>query len=49
VGYNQVKGQNLYGKFEDGKLQDVDIGRMRKSFILCEMKKELIGINKKCK
>jgi hypothetical protein len=20
-----VKGQNLYGKFEDGKLQDVDI------------------------
>jgi lipopolysaccharide export system protein LptA len=25
TGFNQVKGQNLYGKFLDGKLHDVDI------------------------
>jgi hypothetical protein len=25
TGYNQVKGQNLYGKFLEGKLHDVDI------------------------
>jgi hypothetical protein len=28
-GYNQVKGQNLYGKFEEGK-HDVDIVKMPK-------------------
>jgi hypothetical protein len=30
TGYNQVKGQNLYGKFEEGKLHDVDIVKMPK-------------------
>ncbi len=47
TGYNQVKGQNLYGKFEEGKLHDVDI--IKNTEVIYYMRndtKELIGINK---
>lgn len=47
TGYNQVKGQNLYGKFIEGKLHDVDI--IKNAEVLYYMRnddKELIGINK---
>jgi lipopolysaccharide export system protein LptA len=47
TGYNQVKGQNLYGKFEEGKLHEVDI--IKNAEVLYFMRneaKELIGINK---
>jgi lipopolysaccharide export system protein LptA len=47
TGYNQVKGQNLYGKFEDGKLRDVDI--IKNAEVIYYMRndaQELIGINK---
>jgi lipopolysaccharide export system protein LptA len=46
-GYNQVKGQNLYGKFEDGKLHDVDIVKNAEViYFMRNEEKELIGINK---
>lgn len=47
TGFNQVKGQNLYGKFKDGKLHDVDI--IKNTEVIYYMRndqKELIGINK---
>lgn len=47
TGYNQVKGVNLYGKFDDGKLHDVDI--IKNTEVIYYMRndnKELIGINK---
>ncbi|AOW10896.1 OstA-like protein [Flavobacterium gilvum] len=47
TGYNQTKGQNLYGKFKDGKLHDVDI--IKNTEVIYYMRndaKELIGINK---
>jgi hypothetical protein len=47
TGYNQVKGQNLYRKFEEGKLHEVDI--IKNAEVLYFMRneaKELIGINK---
>ena len=47
TGYNQVKGQNLFGKFQDGKLHDVDI--IKNTEVIYYMRndaKELIGINK---
>lgn len=47
TGYNQVKGQNLYGKFEEGKLRDVDI--VKNAEVIYYMRndaQELIGINK---
>ncbi|WP_410503915.1 OstA-like protein [Flavobacterium sp. XN-5] len=47
TGYNQVKGQNLYGKFKEGKLHDVDI--VKNAEVLYYMRNdanELIGINK---
>jgi hypothetical protein len=47
TGYNQVKGQNLFGKFEEGKLHDVDI--VKNTEVIYYMRndaKELIGINK---
>ena len=46
-GYNQVKGQNLFGKFKDNKLHEVDI--IKNTEVLYYMrndKQELIGINK---
>lgn len=47
TGYNQVKGLNLYGKFLEGKLHDVDI--IKNTEVIYYMRndaKELIGINK---
>ncbi|MGL2964794.1 OstA-like protein [Flavobacterium sp. RSB2_4_14] len=47
TGYNQVKGQNLYGKFEDNKLREVDI--VKNTEVIYYMRndnQELIGINK---
>jgi lipopolysaccharide export system protein LptA len=47
TGFNQVKGQNLYGKFEEGKLHDVDI--VKNTEVIYYMRNEthdLIGINK---
>jgi lipopolysaccharide export system protein LptA len=47
TGYNQVKGQNLFGKFIEGKLHEVDI--IKNTEVIYYMRndaKELIGINK---
>lgn len=47
TGYNQVKGVNLYGKFKDNKLYEVDV--VKNTEVLYFMRndqKELIGINK---
>lgn len=50
TGYNQVKGINLFGKFKDGKLHDVDV--IKNTEVVYYMRNdddhELIGINKKC-
>ena len=46
-GYNQVKGQNLYGKFKDNKLNEVDIIKNTEViYYLRNDKQELIGMNK---
>jgi lipopolysaccharide export system protein LptA len=47
TGFNQVKGQNLFGKLLDGNLHDVDI--IKNTEVIYYMRneaKELIGINK---
>ncbi|WP_418263311.1 OstA-like protein [Flavobacterium faecale] len=47
TGFNQVKGLNLYGKFEEGKLHEVDI--VKNAEVIYYMRndaQELIGINK---
>ena len=47
AGYNQVKGQNLYGKLIDSKLHEVDI--IKNTEVIYYMRNddhELIGINK---
>lgn len=47
TGYNQVKGLNLFGKFIEGKLHDVDI--VKNAEVIYYMRNEdneLIGINK---
>ncbi|PAM95248.1 OstA-like protein [Flavobacterium sp. IR1] len=47
TGFNQVKGLNLYGKFKEGKLHDVDV--IKNTEVIYYMRndaKELIGINK---
>jgi lipopolysaccharide export system protein LptA len=47
TGYNQVKGQNLYGKFADNKLHEVDV--IKNTEVVYYMRNdehELIGINK---
>lgn len=47
TGYNQVKGLNLYGKFKEGKLHDVDV--VKNTEVIYYMRNdanELIGINK---
>ncbi len=47
TGYNQVKGLNLYGKFKDNKLYDVDIVKNTEVvFYMRNDANELIGINK---
>lgn len=46
-GYNQVKGQNLYGKFVDNKLNEVDIIKNTEViYYMRDDKDQLIGINK---
>jgi lipopolysaccharide export system protein LptA len=46
-GYNQVKGQNLYGKFKENKLHEVDVIKNTEVvFYMRNDKQELIGINK---
>ena len=46
-GYNQVKGQNLYGKFKDSKLYEVDVVKnCEVIYYLYDDKNKLIGINK---
>ncbi|OXA84571.1 OstA-like protein [Flavobacterium hercynium] len=47
TGFNQVKGLNLYGKFKEGKLHDVDV--IKNTEVIYYMRNdanELIGINK---
>ncbi|BCY28697.1 OstA-like protein [Flavobacterium okayamense] len=47
-GYNQIKGQNLYGKFKDNALSEVDI--VKNTEVIYYMRSEnneLIGIDKK--
>ncbi|MFC3335940.1 OstA-like protein [Flavobacterium palustre] len=47
TGYNQIKGLNLFGKFQDGKLHDVDV--IKNAEVIYYMRNddnELIGINK---
>lgn len=47
TGYNQVKGLNLYGKFRDNKVYEVDI--VKNTEVIYYMRndeQELIGINK---
>jgi lipopolysaccharide export system protein LptA len=47
TGYNQVKGVNLYGKFKDKKLYEVDVVKNTEVlYFLRNDQKELIGINK---
>jgi lipopolysaccharide export system protein LptA len=47
IGFNQVKGQNLYGKFKDKTLDNVDIIKNTEViYYLRNDKQELIGINK---
>ncbi len=47
TGYNQVKGLNLFGKFLDGKLHDVDvIKNIEVVYYMRNEANELIGINK---
>ncbi|WP_432221665.1 OstA-like protein [Flavobacterium sp. TMP13] len=47
TGFNQVKGLNLFGKFKEGKLHDVDV--VKNTEVIYYMRNdanELIGINK---
>jgi lipopolysaccharide assembly outer membrane protein LptD (OstA) len=47
TGYNQVKGQNLYGKFKENKLYEVDLVKNTEVvYYMRNDKNELIGINK---
>ena len=47
TGYNQIKGVNLYGKFKDNKLSEVDIIKNTEViYYLRNDQQELIGINK---
>lgn len=47
TGYNQVKGQNLYGKFKDNKLYEADVVKNTEViYYMRNEKNELIGINK---
>ncbi len=47
TGYNQVKGLNLYGKFRDGKLHDVDVIKNTEVvYYMRDSENALIGINK---
>ena len=47
TGYNQVKGMNLYGKFKENSLENVDIIKNTEViYFMRNDKQELIGINK---
>lgn len=47
TGFNQVKGQNLYGKFKDNKLHEVNVVKNTEViYFMRNEKQELIGINK---
>lgn len=47
TGYNQVKGQNLYGKFKDNELYEVDmVKNTEKIYYMYNDEDELIGIDK---
>ncbi|MDR6967231.1 lipopolysaccharide export system protein LptA [Flavobacterium arsenatis] len=46
-GYNQVKGQNLYGKFRENKLYEVDIVKNTEVIYYVYDELELTGIEKK--
>lgn len=47
TGYNQVKGQNLYGKFLEGKLHETDIIKNAEVIYYSRNEaNELVGINK---
>ena len=46
-GYNQTKGLNLYGKFKDNKLSEVDIVKNTEVIYYAYDKLEFIGIEKK--
>ncbi len=47
VGYNQIKGLNLYGKFEGNKLKEADVVKNTEViYFMRNEKNELIGINK---
>jgi lipopolysaccharide export system protein LptA len=46
-GYNQVKGLNLYGKFFENKLKEVDIVKNTEVIYYAYDKLELVGIEKK--
>lgn len=46
-GYNQVKGKNLYGKFRDNKLYEVDVVKNTEVvYFMYNDKNEFIGIDK---
>lgn len=47
-GYNQIKGQNLYGKFKNNELSEVDIVKNTEViYYMYNDDNELIGIDKK--
>lgn len=46
TGYNQIKGKNLYGKFRDNKLYEVDMVGNAEKIIYMYDKTELFGIDK---
>lgn len=46
MGYNQVKGQHLLGRFADGKLAEVDIIRNTEMIYYVYTENELYGIDK---
>jgi len=45
-GFNQVKGQNLFGRFQDGKLAEVDIIKNTEMIYYIYSDNELYGIEK---
>lgn len=47
TGYNQIKGQNLYGKFRDNKLYEVDVVKNTEViYFMRNDENELVGIDK---
>ena len=47
IGYNQIKGLNLYGKFKENKLHEADVVKNTEVvYYMRNDKNELIGINK---